>query len=46
MSALGLRNTRMKDVIGVHAPEFSLEKNIDNVCWTAKDMRIDHPDRD
>ena len=30
-------------VIGVHAPEFSFEKNIDNVRWAAKDMRIDYP---
>ena len=30
-------------VIGVHAPEFSFEKNIDNVRWAAKDMRIAYP---
>jgi len=30
-------------VIGVHAPEFSFEKNIDNVRWAAKDMRIVYP---
>ena len=30
-------------VIGIHAPEFSFEKNIDNVRWAAKDMRIDYP---
>ena len=30
-------------VIGVHAPEFSFEKNIDNVRWAAKDMRVDYP---
>jgi thiol-disulfide isomerase/thioredoxin len=30
-------------VIGTHAPEFSFEKNIDNVRWAAKDMRIDYP---
>jgi thiol-disulfide isomerase/thioredoxin len=30
-------------VIGVHAPEFSFEKDIDNVRWAAKDMRIDYP---
>jgi len=30
-------------VIGVHAPEFSFEKNIDNVRWAVKDMRIDYP---
>ena len=30
-------------VIGVHAPEFSFEKDVDNVRWAAKDMRIDYP---
>ena len=30
-------------VIGVHAPEFSFEKNVDNVRRAAKDMRIDYP---
>ena len=30
-------------VIGVHAPEFEFEKNIDNVRWAAKDMRVDYP---
>ena len=30
-------------VIGVHSPEFSFEKNIDNLRWAAKDMRIDYP---
>ena len=30
-------------VIGVHAPEFAFEKNIDNVRWAVKDRRIDHP---
>ena len=30
-------------VIGVHAPEFSFEKVVDNVRWAAKDMRIDYP---
>jgi thiol-disulfide isomerase/thioredoxin len=30
-------------VIGVHAPEFSFEKNIDNVRWATKDMRVDYP---
>jgi thiol-disulfide isomerase/thioredoxin len=30
-------------VIGVHAPEFSFEKNLANVRWAVKDMRIDYP---
>ncbi|HTS35771.1 MAG TPA: redoxin domain-containing protein [Candidatus Solibacter sp.] len=30
-------------VIGVHSPEFSFEKNIDNIRWAIKDMRIDYP---
>jgi thiol-disulfide isomerase/thioredoxin len=30
-------------VIGVHSPEFSFEKNIDNVRWASKDMRIAYP---
>ena len=30
-------------VIGVHTPEFAFEKNLDNVRWAAKDMRIDYP---
>ena len=30
-------------VIGVHAPEFSFEKNIGNVRRAVKDMRIDYP---
>ena len=30
-------------VIGVHAPEFSFEKNIDNVRRAVKAMRIDYP---
>jgi len=30
-------------VIGVHSPEFSFEKDIDNVRWAAKDMRIAYP---
>ena len=33
-------------VIGVHAPEFSFEKEIDNVRWAAKDMRDRLSDRD
>jgi thiol-disulfide isomerase/thioredoxin len=30
-------------VVGVHSPEFSFEKNIDNVRWALKDMRIAYP---
>jgi thiol-disulfide isomerase/thioredoxin len=30
-------------VIGVHSPEFSFEKVIDNIRWATKDMRIDYP---
>src|SRR5438128_1602358 len=30
-------------VIGVHAPEFAFEKNIDNVRRAVKEMRIDYP---
>jgi thiol-disulfide isomerase/thioredoxin len=30
-------------VIGVHAPEFSFEKNIENVRWALQDMRIEYP---
>lgn len=30
-------------VIGVHAPEFEFEKNLGNVRWAVKDMRIDYP---
>jgi thiol-disulfide isomerase/thioredoxin len=30
-------------VIGVHAPEFDFEKNVDNVRWAAKDMRVGYP---
>jgi thiol-disulfide isomerase/thioredoxin len=30
-------------VIGVHAPEFAFEKNINHVRWAVKDMRIDFP---
>jgi thiol-disulfide isomerase/thioredoxin len=29
--------------IGVHAPEFAFEKNLDNVRRAAKDMRVDYP---
>ena len=30
-------------VIGVHAPEFEFEKNIDNIRWAVNDMKIDYP---
>src|SRR5262245_55627189 len=30
-------------VIGVHAPEFSFEKNMNNVRWAVKEMRVDYP---
>jgi thiol-disulfide isomerase/thioredoxin len=30
-------------VIGVHAPEFVFEKNLDNVRWAANELRVDHP---
>ncbi len=30
-------------VIGVHAPEFAFEKNVDNVRRAAEDMRVDYP---
>src|ERR1035437_7225910 len=30
-------------VIGVHAPEFSFEKHVDNVRQAAKEMRMDYP---
>src|SRR5829696_9057829 len=30
-------------VVGVHAPEFGFEKNLDNVRWAAKVLRVDYP---
>ena len=30
-------------VIGVHAPEFAFEKNIANVRWAVRDMKVDYP---
>ena len=30
-------------VIGVHAPEFAFEKNIDNVRQAIKDLKVDYP---
>jgi thiol-disulfide isomerase/thioredoxin len=30
-------------VIGVHAPEFAFEKNLSNVRWAVKEMRVGYP---
>ena len=30
-------------VIGVHAPEFAFERNVDNVRRAAKDMKVGYP---
>ena len=30
-------------VIGVHAPEFAFEKNLANVRWATKELRVDFP---
>jgi hypothetical protein len=30
-------------VIGIHSPEFAFEKNVGNVRWAAKEMRVDYP---
>jgi thiol-disulfide isomerase/thioredoxin len=30
-------------VIGVHTPEFPFEKDIDNVRWAARNMRVEYP---
>src|ERR1700744_4601820 len=30
-------------LIGVPAPEFAFEKNLDNVRWAVKDMRVGYP---
>jgi thiol-disulfide isomerase/thioredoxin len=30
-------------VIGVHSPEFSFEKNPDNIHWAVKALRVDYP---
>jgi thiol-disulfide isomerase/thioredoxin len=30
-------------VIGVHAPEFAFEKDLNNVRWAVKEMRVDYP---
>ncbi len=30
-------------VVGVHAPEFTFEKNLANVHWAVQDLKIDYP---
>jgi thiol-disulfide isomerase/thioredoxin len=30
-------------VIGVHSPEFGFEKQVENVRWAAKDMKVNYP---
>jgi thiol-disulfide isomerase/thioredoxin len=30
-------------VVGVHAPEFSFEKNLENVRWAVRALGVDHP---
>jgi thiol-disulfide isomerase/thioredoxin len=30
-------------VIGVHTPEFAFERDVENVRWAAKDIRVDYP---
>jgi thiol-disulfide isomerase/thioredoxin len=30
-------------VIGVHAPEFAFERDLNNVRWAVKDMQVDYP---
>lgn len=30
-------------VVGVHSPEFSFEKDVENIRWAVKDMRIPYP---
>ena len=30
-------------VIGVHSPEFAFEKDVDNIRWAAKELRVDFP---
>jgi len=30
-------------VVGVHSPEFSFEKKIDNIRWAVQNMRVDYP---
>jgi thiol-disulfide isomerase/thioredoxin len=30
-------------VVGVHTPEFPFERDVDNVSWAAKNMRVEYP---
>jgi len=30
-------------VVGVHTPEFGFEKNLDNIQWATKNLRVDYP---
>jgi thiol-disulfide isomerase/thioredoxin len=30
-------------VVGVHTPEFPFERDVDNVRWAAKEMRVEYP---
>src|SRR5258707_6945020 len=30
-------------VIGVHTPEFAFEKDVDNIRWAVKDMKVGYP---
>jgi thiol-disulfide isomerase/thioredoxin len=30
-------------VVGAHTPEFGFEKNVDNIRWAVKDMKIEYP---
>jgi thiol-disulfide isomerase/thioredoxin len=30
-------------VVGTHTPEFSFEKNVDNIKWATKALRVDYP---
>jgi thiol-disulfide isomerase/thioredoxin len=30
-------------VVGVHTPEFPFERDVDNVSWAAKEMRVEYP---
>jgi thiol-disulfide isomerase/thioredoxin len=30
-------------VVGVHTPEFGFEKDVDNIRWALRDMRVDYP---